>query len=100
MLERCSKERIGGNAVSFTKDKKFDPSIPQPKDILGFEIGEQFVEWADVLRYMYALDAASDRVSIKTFGKTYQNRPFIQVIITSEENQKKLDQIKEEKENV
>lgn len=81
---------------SFTKDKKFDPSIPQPKDILGFEIGEQFVEWADVLRYMYALDAASDRVSIKTFGKTYQNRPFIQVIITSEENQKKLDQIKEE----
>lgn len=77
--------------------KQYDAQIPQPKDILGFEIGEQYVDWNDVQKYMYALAAASDRVSIKTFGKkSYQHRPFIQVVITSPENQKKLDQIKEE----
>ena len=77
-------------------EKSFNSNIPQPKDILGFEIGERFVEWGDVLKYMYALDAASDRVSIVEYGKTYQHRRFIQVIITSEANQKKLGQLRDE----
>ncbi|MBR4883485.1 MAG: peptidase M14, partial [Bacteroidales bacterium] len=60
-------------------------------------VGQQFVDWNDVQKYMFALAQASDRVSIKAFGKkTYQNRPFLQVVITSPENQKKLEQIKVE----
>ena len=31
---------------------KFRADIPQPKDILGFEVGEQYVDWNDVLKYM------------------------------------------------
>ncbi len=77
-------------------EKVFDADIPQPKEILGYEVGEKFVEWSEVLNYMYALDASSDRVSLKSYGRTYQHRPFIQVIITSEANQKKLEQLKEE----
>ena len=34
----------------------FDPRIPQPKDILGFEIGQQHADWNNVLAYMKALD--------------------------------------------
>lgn len=76
--------------------KEFNPNIPLPKDILGYEVGQQYVDWNDILKYMYALDKASDRVSVKEYGRTYQNRPFIQVIITSESNQKNIAQIKEE----
>ena len=76
---------------------QYDNKIPQPKEILGFEIGEQFVDWNDVQKYIYALDASSDRVSVSVLGKkSYENRNFLQVIITSEDNQKKLQQIKEE----
>lgn len=75
---------------------QFNPSIPQPKDVLGFEVGEQFADWNDILKYMYALDAASDKVSITEYGKTYQNRRFIQVAITSPENQKNLENIRVE----
>ncbi|MDR2472729.1 MAG: peptidase M14 [Tannerella sp.] len=72
----------------------FDEAIPQPKDVLGFEVGRQHADWNNVLMYMQALDAASKRVSIKQFGRTNQFRPFIQVAITSEKNQARLDEIR------
>ncbi|MDR3180680.1 MAG: peptidase M14 [Prevotellaceae bacterium] len=72
----------------------FDPRIPQPKDILGFETGQQHADWNNVLAYMQALAAASPRVSIKRFGKTNQFRPFIQVTFTSEKNQQNLENIR------
>ncbi len=74
----------------------YDSAIPTPKQVLGFELGTRFVEWADVLNYMQALDAASDRVSIEEAGLTYENRRFIRVIITSAGNQQKLTQIRNE----
>lgn len=75
---------------------QFNPKIPTPKSVFGFEIGEQYVDWNDVLKYVYNLKSVSDRVSIREYGRTFQHRPFIQVIITSAENQKKLEQIREE----
>ncbi|MBO7268971.1 MAG: peptidase M14 [Bacteroidales bacterium] len=86
--------QIGATGTAIGKN--YNPAVPQPKDILGFEIGEQFVDWNDVQKYMYALEKASGRVSIQEYGKTYQNRPFFQVIITSEANQKQLDKIQQE----
>ncbi|GHT54692.1 peptidase M14 [Bacteroidia bacterium] len=74
----------------------FNQQIPQPKAVTGFEIGQQHVDWNNVLEYLRALDAASDRVSIKQFGRTNQFRPFIQVAITSERNQKNLETIRQE----
>ena len=77
-------------------EKNFNPMVPTPKEVLGFEVGEQFADWNDILKYMYALEKASGRVSVREYGRTYQNRPFIQVVITSEENHKNMDKIKEE----
>ncbi|MDR0700588.1 MAG: peptidase M14 [Tannerella sp.] len=74
----------------------FDPGIPQPKDVLGFDIGQQHVDWSNVLMYMKALDDASPRVSIKQFGRTNQFRQFIQVTFTSEKNQQNLENIRQQ----
>jgi len=77
-------------------EAKFNPGIPQPKDILGFELGEYFTEWHAVLRYMYTLERLSDRVSVRTVETTYEKRPIIEVMITSPENQKNIDLIRRE----
>jgi hypothetical protein len=74
----------------------FNPEIPQPKDVLGFEIGRQHVDWNNVLMYMKTLADASPRVSIKQFGRTNQFRPFIQVTFTSEKNQQNLENIRKQ----
>ena len=36
-------------------DDKFLPEVPQPQSVLGFEVGEQYADWNDVLKYMEAL---------------------------------------------
>lgn len=78
------------------KNVNFNPAIPTPQSVLGFDMGVDYVDWNGVLRYMDALDRASDRVSIETFGSTFEHRPFIQVRITSPENQNNLESIREE----
>ncbi|MDR3219517.1 MAG: peptidase M14 [Dysgonamonadaceae bacterium] len=77
-------------------DYKLNAKIPQPKSVIGFEIGQQHVDWNNVLDYMQVLDEASDRVSLKQFGRTNQFRPFIQLTITSPQNQQNLDKIRSE----
>ncbi len=75
--------------VSFNKD------VPTPFQVLGFNLGEQFPDWNDVLIYMRALRDSSPRVSIKEFGKSNENRRFIQVTITSPQNQKRIEEIRQ-----
>ena len=74
----------------------FNPAIPQPKDILGYELGEFYPEWPAILHYMYTLNRVSDRVKVRTVGLTYEKRPIIEVIISSPENIKRIDEIKAE----
>jgi len=78
------------------KNVTFNRQIPTPAQYLGYEIAECFVEWSDMVGYMKALEQASPRVSIKTFGTTYEKRRFIQVAITSPENQARLEEIRKE----
>lgn len=75
---------------------QFRADVPQPKTILGFEVGEQYADWNDVLKYMEALQKYSDRVKVEVKGKTYQHRPIIEVTITSPGNLQKLEQIRKE----
>jgi hypothetical protein len=74
----------------------FNKQIPEPKAVLGFEVGQAHADWNNIVGYMRALEAASARVSIKEFGRTNQFRPFIQVTITSEKNQQNLESIRRE----
>jgi len=89
-------QALHANGQATPLNHKFRSDIPQPKDILGFEVGEQYADWNDVLKYMEALQKHSERVKIEVMGKTYENRPIIQMAITSPENMKKLEQIKKE----
>ena len=74
----------------------FNRDIPTPSSVLGFNVGDQYADWNDILKYMKALDQVSDRVSIREYGETYQHRRFIQVVITSEENQRNLETLQKE----
>ncbi|HPB89452.1 MAG TPA: M14 family zinc carboxypeptidase [Bacteroidales bacterium] len=77
-------------------EHQFNASIPTPEQVLGYQIGTYFINWSDVCKYMERLDAVSDRVSLKRFGRTYNHREFIQICVSSEENISNLEQIREE----
>ena len=72
----------------------YNAKIPTPQSVLGFNVGDQHVSHDQVVMYMTALDQASDRITIREYGKTYENRRMILLTITSPENQKNIEQIR------
>ena len=72
----------------------YDPSIPTPKEVLGYEVGEWHVSHDQLVMYMKAVAEASDRVTIEETGRTYEKRPQVLLTITSPSNHGKINQIK------
>ena len=70
--------------------------IPAPRDVLGFAPGEDFklADWAQITAYFERLDAASERLTLVEVGPTTMGRRLIMAVITSEENGRRLEEIK------
>ena len=69
--------------------------IPTPNELLGFEVGEWHISHDKLVSYVYKLSELSDRIKIENRGKTHEGRPVLLVKITSPENHKKLEIIRE-----
>ena len=74
----------------------YDKNIPTPEEFFGFQIGEQHVSHDQLVSYMRELDRLSDRITSKTLGRTHENRIVMTLTITSPENQRNIDKIRED----
>ena len=73
------------------------PGIPTPSEFLKMEVGgdRQLADWRQIVSYLRALDAASDRVEVTTIGKTTLGEEMIVAAISSPENLARKDRIRE-----
>jgi hypothetical protein len=78
------------------QDISYDKSIPTPEDFLGFQIGEWHLTHDQLVYYLKALAAASDRVSVEEYARSYEGKPLILLTITSPKNHGNIDKIKAE----
>lgn len=71
--------------------------IPTPQSMLGFEPGEdrKLADWSQITAYFKALDAASDRISLRELGKTTLGRNMLVALISSPENIRELKRYQE-----
>lgn len=71
-------------------------TIPTPKEHFGFNIGDDYhlATYTQTEAFFRKLDA-SDRVKLVDIGLTEEGRHQYQLIVTSPENHKKLDQYKD-----
>ncbi len=76
-------------------DADLDPSIPTPESVLGWDVADWHVSHDKLVKYMQALAAASPRVSIKEIGRTHEQRPLLQLAISSEDNQARLESLRQ-----
>ena len=69
--------------------------MPSPEQFLHFKPGtdKKLADMHQILDYFKILNESSERVSVVEVGKTTENNPFIVAIITSEENQRHLDEL-------
>jgi hypothetical protein len=72
----------------------YDPAIPTPKSIIGHEVGEWHVSHDRLVNYMYALDKASDRISLEITGYTHEARPLLLLTITSPKNHQSIEALR------
>jgi hypothetical protein len=72
----------------------YNPAIPTPKSVIGHEVGEWHVSHDRLVHYMYALDQASDRISLEITGYTHEARPLLLLTITSPKNHQNIEAIR------
>jgi hypothetical protein len=71
--------------------------LPTPASVLGFTPGtdRHLVEWGPIVAYFRALDAASDRVSVRQIGRSTDGLPFLAVFISSPMNLRRLPALRD-----
>ena len=71
----------------------YDENIPTPKEVLGYEVGEWHISHDQLVYYMRTLASASDRITIETYARSYEQRPLLMLTITSPNNHKNISSI-------
>ncbi|WP_299798851.1 M14 metallopeptidase family protein [uncultured Maribacter sp.] len=71
-------------------------NIPNPTNIIGFEIGSDFhlATYEQSITYFEKLASASDMVEMKSAGKTSEGREWQYVMISTPENLEKIEHYK------
>ncbi len=81
--------------IQWLEGASYDDSIPTPREVLGYEIGEDFTEHLRMTQYMRLLEQASDRVRVFRVGESIERRELLLVAISSAENMTRLEEIRE-----
>jgi hypothetical protein len=72
----------------------YDESIPKPKSILGYEVGDWHISHDKLVNYMIQLADSTDRIQIENRGSTFEGRPILLLTITSPSNHEQIAEIK------
>ena len=73
----------------------YDPSIPTPKEVIGYVPGSWHVSHDQLVSYMNAIAKASPRITLENRGTTFENRPLPLLTVTSVKNHQNIEIIKE-----
>ncbi len=71
----------------------FDPAVPTPQSVLGYELGTRFTTHRGMMRYIERVAAASRRVRVDTIGRSFEGREMLLLTVTSEANMARLTAI-------
>ncbi|NEW79734.1 MAG: zinc carboxypeptidase, partial [Gelidibacter sp.] len=71
-------------------------TLKSPSEFLGYELGSQYTNHYKVVDYFKYVSQNSNSVELEKYGETNENRPLYVSFISSEENIKNLEQIRED----
>ena len=78
----------------YLPEGEYDSTIPTPKDVLGYNPGDWHVTHDQLVIYLKALDAVSDRIEMREYARSHEHRPLYTVIISDPSNLAKLEDIR------
>ena len=72
----------------------YDPAVPTPAQILGWEVGTWHVRHDQLVRYAEAVAEASPRVTMLRIGESHEQRPLLLLTVTSPDNQRRIETLR------
>ena len=75
---------------------EYNKSIPTLLSVIGHEVGEFHISHDKLSHYVQEISRASNRVKLVNRGKSYENRTSWLMIITSESNHSRLEEIRKQ----
>ncbi|MDV6315227.1 M14 family metallopeptidase [Idiomarina sp. HP20-50] len=77
------------------QDVSYNPNITKPKEVLGYQVGDWHARPEQIVNYMKVLAEESDRITLQVTGRTHEQRPLLLLTVTSEENHKNIEDVRE-----
>lgn len=74
--------------------EKYNPDVPTPESVIGYQVGDWHIRHDQLVQYFKELAKSSERLSLEVIGYSHEQRPLLQLVITSPENQNNLEQIR------
>jgi hypothetical protein len=78
----------------FWPGASYDPRIPTYRQVLDYDPGERITSHEGILRYLEALEAASPRIKVFEFGRSWEGRKLVYAAVGSEANMRRLPEIR------
>ncbi len=72
----------------------WDPAVPTPRSVLGYEVGRRFTPHHLLSRYIERVAAASRRIHVDTVARTFEGREVFVIVMSSEANIARLASIR------
>jgi hypothetical protein len=76
-------------------DVSYNQDIPAPDEYFKQLSGEWHLTLGQVISYFQEIAQVSDRAILQEYARSYENKPLVQLVFTSEENQQKLEDLKQ-----
>src|SRR5690606_445758 len=71
-------------------------NLQSPSEFLGYELGTEFSRHHEVVDYFkMAATEMPNQVKLEKYGESYERRPLYMAIISSEDNMKNLETIRQ-----
>ena len=93
-LHAQSPALVDSTRFSFDANLPYDQTIPAPEAFLGYALGSEITLYAHIVDYFKKLSDVSPKVTLHTYGETYERRPLLRVVISSEANQARMEEIR------
>lgn len=90
-----------GDGDEYTYDQEFFPGAHydlgqlDPAELLGQPVGSRLARHEEVVQAFESWAATSDRLQLSTYGRTYEGRPLLRAVISSEANLARLDELRD-----
>jgi hypothetical protein len=81
-------------AYFFPEGQRFDPAIPSPESILGYEIGTHHTRHDRIVAYFQELARLSDRATYREIGRSWEHRALPVLTVTAPANHARLEEIR------